>query len=112
MGKYNFDELTLRRGSGSLKWDTVADPDVIPLWVADMDFRTAPAVTEALMRRVESGIFGYVDVPGAFYDALCGWFARRHGWEIERDKVIYTSGVVPAISAIIKALTIPGDGVI
>ena len=112
MKKFDFDELTCRRGSGSLKWDTVDDPEVLPLWVADMDFRTAPAVTEALIRRVETGIFGYVDVPDAFYEALEGWFSRRHGWTIARPHVIYTSGVVPAISAIIKALTIPGDGVI
>ncbi len=112
MAKFDFDELTLRRHTSSLKWDTMPADDVIPLWVADMDFRTAPAVTEALQRRVASGIFGYVDVPDEFYAALTGWFARRHGWAINPDSVIYTSGVVPAVSAIIKALTIPGDGVI
>lgn len=108
--KYDFSEMTARRGTGSMKWDS--DPDSLPLWVADMDFRTAPAVTEALMRRVESGIFGYTQVPDSYYDALCSWFSRRHGWDIDRSKVIYTSGVVPALSAIIKALTSPGDGVI
>lgn len=112
MERFDFDELTQRRDTASLKWDTVADPEVIPLWVADMDFRTAQAVTEALRRRVDSGIFGYVDVPGRWYDALTGWFDRRHHWLIDRNRVIYTSGVVPAVSAIIKALTIPGDGVI
>lgn len=112
MSKYNFDELTCRRGSSSLKWDTMTGDDVIPLWVADMDFRTAPAITEAVQRRASSGIFGYVSVPDRYYDALVNWFGRRHGWKIDRDRVIYTSGVVPAISAIIKALTVPGDGVI
>lgn len=112
MQKFDFDELTQRRNTSSLKWDTIEDGEVIPLWVADMDFRTAPAVTEALRRRVASGIFGYVDVPERYYDALIRWFKHRHDWEIDRNRVIYTSGVVPAISAIIKALTVPGDGVI
>jgi len=109
---HNFDELTERRGTACVKWDSDADPDMLPLWVADMDFRTAPAVTEALQRRVASGIFGYVRVPDAYYDALCNWFETRHGWSIDRRLVIYTSGVVPALSAVIKALTEPGDGVI
>lgn len=96
-----------------MKWDGEGDADdVLPLWVADMDFRTAPAVTEAVTRRAESGIFGYTTVPGSYYDSLCRWFSRRHGWEIDRTGVIYTSGVVPALSAIIKALTNPGEGVI
>lgn len=109
---YNFDELTERRGSGSMKWDSDSDPEILPLWVADMDFRTAPAVIEAVLERASSGIFGYVSVPSSYYDALESWFNRRHGWEINREMVIYTSGVVPAISAIIKALVKPGEGVI
>lgn len=110
--EYNFDELTLRRGTGSYKWDSTPDSEVLPLWVADMDFRTAPAVMDALRRRMESGIFGYVKVPESYYFALRRWFRLRHGWTILRDSVIYTSGVVPAISAIIKALVPPGQGVI
>lgn len=109
----DFDELTERRNTGCMKWDGEGDaPDVLPLWVADMDFRTAPAVTEALMRRASSGIFGYTAVPDSYYEALDRWFTHRHGWSIDRHKVIYTSGVVPALSAIIKALTRPGEGVI
>ena len=108
-----FDYDTDRHGTSSMKWDGNGDsPDVIQLWVADMDFRTAPAVIEALQRRVGHGIFGYVSVPDSYYESLTRWFSRRHGWTIERDKVIYTSGVVPALSAIIKAMTSPGDGVI
>ena len=112
MKKYNFDELTVRRGTGSYKWDSSESPDMIPLWVADMDFRTAPCIVEALQKRVVEGIFGYVKVPDSYYEALDRWFAGRHGWHIDRESVIYTSGVVPALSAIIKALTAPGDGVI
>lgn len=111
MGKYNFDEIVPRRGTNSYKWDTPAE-GVLPMWVADMDFRTAPCVTEALRRRVEHGIFGYVKVPQSYYDAVIGWFGTRHGVRFERDRFIYTSGVVPALSAIIKALTRPGDKVI
>lgn len=112
MTPFDFDELTVRRGTGSLKWDTVDDPEIIPLWVADMDFQTAPAVTTALAEKVASGIFGYVDVPQDYYRALSSWFLRRHGWRINSNHVIPTTGVVPAVSAIIKAFTRPGDGVI
>lgn len=112
MKKYDFDELTERRNTGSYKWDSSSDPDMIPLWVADMDFRTAPVVVEALKERVATGIFGYVRVPDSYYAALSEWFLRRHGWSFPREYVVYTSGVVPAVSAIIKALTSPGDGVI
>lgn len=110
--KYNFDEIVGRRNTNSYKWDSAADADVLPLWVADMDFRTAPAIVEALRQRVEHGIYGYTRVPDAYYEAVINWFARRHGWEIQRDWIIYTTGVVPALSAIIKALTQPGDAVL
>lgn len=110
--KYDFDEIIPRRGTNSYKWDSEADPDVLPLWVADMDFRTAPAVTEALTARASQGIFGYTRVPDSYYTAVSDWFASRHGWTIDASSVIYTSGVVPAISAIIKALTSPGDKVL
>lgn len=82
------------------------------MWVADMDFHTAPCVIEALRRRVDHGIFGYTLVTDAYYEALTAWFAGRHGFTFGRGDVIYTSGVVPAISAIIKALVRPGEGVI
>lgn len=82
------------------------------MWVADMDFRTAPAIVEALQRRVAHGIFGYTKVPETYYDAVVRWFESRHRWQIDPRWIIYTSGVVPALSAIIKALTAPGDKVI
>ena len=114
---YNFDEIIPRRGSGSLKWDTKApfiddDSDVIPLWVADMDFRAAPFITDAIKRRVDHGVFGYEHVPDSYYDAVIRWFSRRHGWKIEKDWIIYTTGVVPGLSAVIKAFCKPGDKVI
>lgn len=110
--KYDFDEIIPRRNTRSYKWDSAADNDVLPLWVADMDFRTAPAVVKALERRVKHGIFGYVKVPDEYYQAVTNWFARRHGWQFPKEWMIYTSGVVPAISAIIKALAEPGDGIV
>ena len=109
--KYNFDEIIPRRGTNSYKWDSAGDADILPMWVADMDFRTAPPVVEALRKRAEHGIFGYVRVPDAYYAAVTNWFARRHDWQIEKEWIIYTTGVVPALSAVIKALTIPGDKV-
>ncbi|MCH5319252.1 MAG: pyridoxal phosphate-dependent aminotransferase [Paramuribaculum sp.] len=110
--KYDFDTLIDRRGTGSYKWDSAEERDVIPMWVADMDFRVAPPIVEALEAKVKEGIFGYTYVPEDFYAAVIEWFQRRHGWEIKRDSILYTSGVVPAISAIIKALCRPGDGVL
>lgn len=110
--KYNFDKVISRRGTNSYKWDSSPDTDVLPLWVADMDFPTAPPVIETLRQRVEHGIFGYVRVPEEYYQATTDWFALRHKWPIKRDWIIYTSGVVPAISAIIKAMTKPGDKVL
>lgn len=110
--EYDFSIPTDRRGTDSYKWDSAPEADIIPLWVADMDFETFPGITEALQRRVAHGIFGYTRVPEAYYEAVCRWFGKRHGWHINREDIIYTSGVVPAVSAVIKALTLPGDQVI
>lgn len=106
----DFDISPDRAGTGSYKWDEY--PGTIPLWVADMDFATAPCVIDALRRRVGHGVFGYTLVRDEYYNALTRWFGSRHGYDFTRGDVIYTSGVVPAISAIIKALVKPGDGVI
>ena len=110
--EYDFSRPTERHGTDSYKWDSAPETDIIPLWVADMDFETFPAITEALQRRVAHGIFGYTRVPEAYYEAVCNWFGKHHGWHINREDIIYTSGVVPAVSAVIKALTLPGDQVI
>ncbi len=123
---FNFDELTERRGTGSVKWDEEAprqtegcippegsnEKDIIPLWVADMDFRAAPAIIEAVRRRAEHGIFGYTLVDDSYYEAIISWFRRRHGWTIQREEIQYTTGVVPAISATLQALTMPGERVL
>lgn len=112
MAKYDFDKLTERRGTNSYKWDTPVDADVLPMWVADMDFEVAPAITKALQERVTQGIFGYTMVPDSYYEAIVDWFKRRHGWTLERDWILYTTGVVPAVSCALKALTLPGEKVL
>ncbi len=110
MGRYNFDLPTRRRGTNSLKWDL--NPDILPLWVADMDFQVLPEITAALHRRVDEGIFGYTLVPDSYYEAIIRWFADRHGLSLKRDWILYTIGVVPAVSCAIKAMTLPGEKVL
>ena len=110
--KYNFDERIDRRGTGCVKWDEAPDKEVLPLWVADMDFRAAPAILEAVKKRAEHGVFGYTVVEDDYYDAVISWFRRRHYWTIRREEILYTTGVVPAMSVAIKALTMPGEKVV
>ncbi len=118
----DFESLTERRGSGCYKWDSAlpsgADltpaqrENVIPLWVADMDFPAAACIRRAIEKRAAHGIFGYVKVQDSYYDSVINWFRSRHGLSFEREWMIYTTGVVPAISAAVKALARSGSGVI
>ena len=110
--KYDFDELVVRRGTGCVKWDESPDDEIIPLWVADMDFKAAPAIQDAIRKRAEHGVFGYTVVEDDYYDAVISWFQRRHDWTIHREEILYTTGVVPAMSVAIKALTMPGEKVL
>lgn len=112
MGKYNFDEFVNRRGTNSVKWDEEKEDGIIPLWVADMDFLAAPAIRRAVEERAKHGVFGYAIVGDSYYDAITNWFKRRHNWAIGRDWIIYTTGVIPAISATIHALAMPGEKVL
>ena len=121
MSKFNFDEIINRRGTGCVKWDEQAplqsedralSEDMIPLWVADMDFKAAPAIQEAIRKRAEHGVFGYTVVEEPYYEAIISWFKRRHDWTICREEILYTTGVVPAMSVAIKALTMPGEKVL
>ena len=109
--KYNFDELIERRGTGCVKWDESLN-DIIPLWVADMDFAVAPAILEAIRQRAKHPVFGYTFVQDDYYESVISWFNRRHGWTIQREWMLYTTGVVPAMSCVIKALTMPGEKVL
>ena len=110
--KYNFDEIIPRRGTNCVKWDECPDPEMLPLWVADMDFQAAPCIRRALQRRLDHGVFGYALVPESYYEAVIQWFSRRHGWTMQRDHILYTTGVVPAIAAILRAHTIPSEKVL
>lgn len=110
--QYDFDTVINRRATASYKYDQPGDTDVIELWVADMDFQAAPPIRKALQRRLDHGIFGYTRVPDAYYQAIVGWFSRRHNWTVRPEWVLYTTGVVPAVSATIKALCSPGDKVV
>ena len=108
--QFDFDGITDRRNTGSLKWD--AAEAELPMWVADMDFQTAPEIREAIMKRAEHGIFGYSVIPDAWYEAYIQWWKMRHGYTMERDWLIFCTGVVPAISSIVRKLTTPAEKVL
>ncbi len=114
--QFNFDQTINREDSASLKFDArkalFGRSDVTPLWVADMDFASPPAVTEALMERAKHPIYGYTDFPDSLFDALINWLKRRHDWAIEREWIIMCPGVVPTLHAAAMAFTKPNGGVI
>ncbi|MCR5536249.1 MAG: pyridoxal phosphate-dependent aminotransferase [Succinivibrio sp.] len=109
--KFEFDQLPQRRGTGSAKWDE-DEQELIELWVADMDFVCAPAILDALKNRLKHGIFGYNYLLPEYYAAICSWALRHNQLEISKEQIIPTSGVIPALSAIFHALTLPGQQVI
>ncbi len=109
---YGFDERIERRNTGCVKWDECPDEEVIPLWVADMDFAVAPAIQEAVRQRAQHPVFGYTYVQDDYYDAVISWYERRHQWKVQREWILYTIGVVPAMSVAVKALTMPGERVL
>ena len=107
---YDFDKVTDRRGTYSLKWD-IAENE-LPMWVADMDFETAPEIVSALVRRAEHGIFGYTVIPDEWYSAYINWWKNRHGFEIKKEWLMFCTGVIPAISSIVRKLTTPNENVL
>lgn len=116
MGQYDFDTVIDRRNTNSIKYDFAVErgkpADVLPLWVADMDFRAPEPVLEALHKSVEHGIFGYSDVKSEYYDAVSGWFRQRFGWQAQQSWLVKTPGVVFALAMAIRALTQPEDAVL
>lgn len=108
--EYDFDKTVDRRGTGSLKWD-VAEGE-LPMWVADMDFQTAPAIRQAIERRVAHGVFGYSILPDAWQQAYIHWWEERHHFSIRPDWLIFATGVVPAISSAVRKLTTVGENVL
>jgi cystathionine beta-lyase len=114
--QYDFDRIIERRGTSSLKWDSSARitgvDGLLPLWVADMDFEAPPEIREPLARRLEHGIYGYTVEPESYFQAARQWISRRHGWEVMREWMLASPGVIPCLSAAILALTSPGDGIV
>lgn len=108
--KYDFTTEAAPRGTNSLKWDM--NPEVLPMWVAEMDFPVAPFIVEAIRQRVDKGVFGYTWVPDSYYESVKRWFGSRHAWQMENNQIAPISGIVPATSVTIKALTKPGDKVV
>lgn len=108
--KYDFDKITDRRGTDSEKWD-VAEGE-LPMWVADMDFETAPEILAAMRKRLDNGIFGYSGVPERWRQAYADWWKNRHGLAMDKDALIFCTGVIPAISSTVRKLTTPNEKVI
>ena len=110
MSKYNFDELTNRRNTNSVKWNV--EEDKLPMWIADMDFKTAPEIQAALEARVASGIYGYTEPGDDWYEAYINFFEERHHFMIAKDWLVFSTGVVPTISSTVRKLTSVGDNVV
>ena len=110
MGQYDFDTPVDRRGTDSLKWD-VAENE-LPMWVADMDFKTAPEIIAAINKRLEHGVFGYADLTDEWYEAYQKWWRERHDFDIDRSWLIFSTGVIPSLSSIVRKLTTPNEKVI
>lgn len=113
---YSFDHVIERRHTHSLKWDETERffgvKDVLPMWVADMDFQAPSAVIEAIAKRVEHGVFGYTAIPHSLKEALSEWLNTRHQWTVQPDWMSFSTGVVPAIATAITAFTSPGDRIV
>ena len=114
--KYNFDEVIDRRNSDCVKWDTLEDSygvsDILPMWIADMDFKSADEIIEALKTRAESGVFGYNFRNDGFYDSIIKWVKDRYNWEIKKEWIVFTPGVVAGFNIGIRALTKESEAVI
>lgn len=114
--KYNFDQVIDRNGNRAAKYDErmkkFGKQDVIPLWVADMDFKTAQPVIDALREKAEEGIWGYTSRPDSYFEAIRGWQERRNGWKINKELMSWSLGVVPALSSLVKLFSEPGDGIL
>jgi cystathionine beta-lyase len=107
---YDFDKIVDRSNTNSMKWN-VAEGE-LPMWVADMDFETAPAIMEAISKRAQHGCFGYTEITDAWYQAYIDWWKNRHDFTMEKDWLMFCTGVVPAISSIVRKLTTPAEKVL
>ncbi|MBP5153478.1 MAG: pyridoxal phosphate-dependent aminotransferase [Lachnospiraceae bacterium] len=107
---FDFDRIEDRRVTDSVKWNV--PEDVLPMWVADMDFDTAPCVKEAVMRRAARGVFGYTEIPSEWSDSICRWWRTRHGLDMQPEWLVFCTGVLPALSSIVRKLTTPAEKVV
>lgn len=116
MGKYDFDCIIDRRGSGALKVDALGEfygrDDLLALWVADMDFAVSPSIRDALVARMEHPVYGYAAVPSGYWESIVDWLRHRHGWTVRREELTYVPGVVKAIGYAINFFTEPGDPIL
>ncbi len=116
--KTNFDEIINRQGTNAIKYEPkvlremFGSEDLLPMWVADMDFKCPDVIVDAITERAAHGIFGYSDMDDAFYDVFIDWNIRRNQWKINREWICYSPGIVPAVNYIIQAFCHPGDKVI
>jgi len=114
--KYNFDEIISRKDNNAAKYDELGAKygreDLIPMWIADMDFRTAEPILEAMRRRLEQGIFGYVSRPDSYYESVCEWFGKKHGWDVKSEHMSHSHGVIPGMVMMMKEFTEPGDKIL
>ncbi|WP_438497097.1 MalY/PatB family protein [Paenibacillus sp. IHBB 3054] len=110
--KYDFDQIINRKHTNSAKWDTNNQLDILPMWVADMDFTTAEPIIKALEKRALHGIFGYASIPSAYYEAEVRWWEKRHHFTINKEWIEVSIGVIPSLSAIVQAFTEAGDQVL
>ena len=116
--KYNFDEIIDRSGTNSSKWEPevlkelFGEPDLMPFWVADMDFKVAEPIVEAIVKAAQHGIYGYSNRPASYYKSIIDWTERRFGWKLEKEWIEYTPGIVPAVNYAIQAFCMPGDNVL
>ena len=114
--KYNFDEIVDRHHTEALKIEALKSrwgrEDLIPLWVADMDFKTPPFIMEMIRKRCEHKILGYTVKPDEYYKAICNWLKKRYNWDISTQWISFCSGIVPGITFAIQSLTQPGDKIL
>ncbi len=116
MGKYNFDKIIDRQGTGSMMTDCLSKvfgrTDLAPLWIADMDFEVCPAISEAIEKRASHHIYGYSQAPESYWESIIGWIKRRHNWTVEREELTYVNGVVRGYAYALNFFTSPGDTII
>lgn len=110
--KYNFDEIIQRKNTNSVKWDLAKDQEVLPMWVADMDFKTAPEITQAILGRISEGVFGYSIIPENFHQSIISWWSENYDFTIEKDCILPVPGMILSLSAIIRTFVKPDESVI